>query len=59
MVRNRIRRQLRAHLAGRPEGALASGAYLIGVAPSQAAGERHDLRSDLDRCLDRLEVVGR
>jgi hypothetical protein len=52
VARNRIRRQLRSHLAS---GGLASGAYLVSVAPG--AGPR--LRADVDRCLERLAVVAR
>jgi ribonuclease P protein component len=51
VVRNRLRRQLRAHLATRPT---APGAYLVHVAPGAADVSRGELVHDLDTCLDTL-----
>lgn len=56
VVRNRLRRQARAHLARRqasPEG-LAPGAYLVALAPGAADEDTATLLADLDRCLDRV-----
>lgn len=56
VVRNRLRRQARAHLVrrGSSERGLAAGAYLIALAPGAAEQDRDEVLADLDRCLDRL-----
>jgi len=61
VVRNRLRRRIRAHLAVRAgrDGALAPGAYLVSVAPPTGTNGHDHLLTDVDRCLERLEVVAR
>jgi ribonuclease P protein component len=56
VVRNRLRRQVRSHLAGRAgaDGGLAPGAYLVSLAPGAADSSPTELLVDVDRCLDRL-----
>jgi ribonuclease P protein component len=55
VVRNRLRRQVRAHLSARAaSSALAPGAYLVHLAPPAAEVGRAALVDDLDRCLERL-----
>ncbi len=61
VVRNRLRRRVRAHLAVRAGrgGTLAPGAYLVSVAPATGENGHDHLLTDVDRCLERLEVVAR
>lgn len=56
VVRNRLRRQARAHLARRQasDRGLAPGAYLVALAPGAAAQAPGAVLDDLDRCLDQL-----
>ena len=61
VVRNRLRRQVRAHL-GRSDVAgagLEPGAYLVALRPGAAETSRDALLTDLDRCLQRLSGVSR
>jgi ribonuclease P protein component len=53
VVRNRIRRQIQAHLRG-VSGSMGSGVYLFALKPGAAALERSDLLRDVDACLERL-----
>ena len=55
VVRNRLRRQARAHLAERAGRTAMSGAYLVALAPGAAAADRPELLADLDLCLERVE----
>jgi ribonuclease P protein component len=55
VVRNRLRRQARAHLAERAGTTAMSGAYLVALAPGAAAADRPELLADLDVCLERVE----
>ena len=48
VVRNRVRRRLRAIVASTP---LAPGAYLVGVSPEAAALPFEELRAHVDRAL--------
>lgn len=56
VVRNRLRRQVRAHLDLRQgsEQAIPSGAYLVALAPGAADQAPETVLADLDRCLDKL-----
>lgn len=58
VVRNRLRRQITAHLAGSTgTGAvLPPGAWLVALAPGAADRGRADLLADVDHCVDRLAV---
>jgi len=58
VVRNRLRRQVRAHL-GASGADLAPGAYLVALRPGAAESGRDELLADLDRCLQRLSGVSR
>ena len=57
VVRNRLRRQVRAHLvevrASEPA-RIPSGAWLFTIQPSAAAVDRDTLLRDVDSCLERL-----
>ena len=62
VVRNRLRRQVRAHLAEVRSTApdrLPAGAWLIAIDPSAADADRSVLLADVDACLDRLTGVSR
>ncbi len=56
VVRNRLRRQVRAHLAARQRSgrSLPPGAYLVALRPGAADHDSDRLLADLDRCLDRV-----
>ena len=54
-MRNRLRRQVRAHLVDRSSRTSMSGAYLVSLAAGAAAVGPHDLLADLDACLERVE----
>ena len=57
VVRNRLRRQVRAHLADRRRVSadrLPSGAWLFAVQPSAASADRARVIADVDDCIDRL-----
>ena len=56
VVRNRLRRQVRAHLdlRQRSDQAISSGAYLVALAPGAATEPPTTVMADLDRCLDKL-----
>lgn len=57
VVRNRVRRRLRAVVAECAKDDLAPGLYLIGAGPD-AVGERFDtLRRDLRRCLGSVRAA--
>ena len=56
VVRNRLRRRLRAIVADRPT-QLAPGAYLISAAPRAAEMTFADLRSTVDGALDRMTAA--
>ncbi len=56
VVRNRIRRQIQAHLRDVAD-TMASGIYLFSVKPAAAAVDRSTLLGDVDACLRR--VAGR
>jgi ribonuclease P protein component len=61
VVRNRLRRQVRAHL-GRHDvvgAGLEPGAYLVALRPGAAETSRDELLTDLDRCLQRLSGASR
>ena len=55
VVRNRLRRQLRALLAERAA-SLPPGAYLIGASPATATLDHGDLRRTLHTALDELSA---
>lgn len=58
VVRNRLRRRVRAHLADRARaGTFPAGDWLIAIQPGADAVERSALLADVDSCVDRL--VGR
>ena len=61
VVRNRLRRQVRAHLATdvAAQGTLAPGAYLVALGPGAGDHGRDELLAELDRCLDRLSGASR
>lgn len=61
MVRNRLRRQVKAHLASAAgaQPRLASGAYLVAIRPGAGELDRSQLLLDVDRCLDRLSGASR
>ena len=61
VVRNRLRRQVRAHLAtnAATQGSLAPGAYLVALRPGAGDHGRDQLLGELDRCLDRLSGASR
>jgi ribonuclease P protein component len=61
VVRNRLRRQVKAHLASvaGDRGRLASGAYLVALRPGASEIGRDQLLADVDRCVDRLSGVSR
>lgn len=61
MVRNRLRRQVKAHLASLAgdQPRLASGAYLVAIRPGAAELDRSRLLTDVDRCLERLSEARR
>ena len=61
VVRNRLRRQVKAHLASpaADASALAPGAYLVAIRPGAGDVARTQLLTDVDRCLDRLSGVSR
>jgi ribonuclease P protein component len=61
VVRNRLRRQVRAHLAtnAAAQGTLAPGAYLVALRPGAGDHGRDQLLAELDRCLDRLSGASR
>ena len=61
VVRNRLRRQVRAHLATNvaAQGTLAPGAYLVALRPGAGDHGRDELLAELDRCLDRLSGASR
>jgi RNase P protein component len=56
VVRNRLRRQVRAHLSGvrrsSPE-RFPSGAWLVTLSPAAAALSTAELLADVDGCLER------
>jgi ribonuclease P protein component len=56
VVRNRLRRQVRAHLdlRQRSDQRLSPGAYLVALAPGAADQAPATVLADLDRCLDKL-----
>ena len=57
VVRNRLRRQLRAYLSevrAQDPGRLPSGAWLFAIQPSAASAEREVFLRDVDSCLERL-----
>lgn len=56
VVRNRLRRQVRAHLDRRQNSdqGISSGAYLVFLAPGTADEAPATVLADLDRCLDKL-----
>lgn len=56
VVRNRVRRQVKAHLATTTpdRSPMPSGAYLVALAPGAGEVGRAQLLSDVDHCLDRL-----
>ena len=56
VVRNRLRRQVRAHLDHRQasDQGLRAGAYLVALAPGSAQEAPGAVLADLDRCLDKL-----
>ncbi|MBU3701716.1 MAG: ribonuclease P protein component [Acidimicrobiia bacterium] len=63
VVRNRLRRRVRAHLSGvrgsNPE-RFPSGAWLVALSPAAATMAAADLLADVDRCLERCTTgVGR
>ena len=53
VVRNRIRRQIQAHLRSISD-TMASGIYLVSLRPTAATVDRATLLGDVDACLDRL-----
>ncbi|HEY6533148.1 MAG TPA: ribonuclease P protein component [Acidimicrobiales bacterium] len=55
VVRNRLRRQIRAHLVERATETPMSGAYLIALGSDAAAAGRQHVLADLDTCLERAE----
>jgi ribonuclease P protein component len=55
VVRNRLRRQMRAHLARRSGEVAMSGAYLVALGPGAASVPGSELLADLDTCLERAE----
>jgi ribonuclease P protein component len=57
VVRNRLRRRLRALVATRGE-LLPPGTYLIGAAPGAAARSSSELRFDLDALITRVRAPG-
>lgn len=61
MVRNRLRRQVKAHLASFAgnEARLAPGAYLVALRPGAGEIGREQLLADVDRCVERLSGVPR
>lgn len=61
VIRNRLRRQVTAHLATPVEDGprLAPGAYLVALRPGAADLDRRELLDDVDRCLDRLAGASR
>ena len=62
VVRNRLRRQIRAHL-GEIRAAdpmrLPAGAWLFAIDPSAAEADRSTVLADVDACLDTLSGVSR
>lgn len=57
VVRNRLRRQLRAYLSevrAQDPGRFPSGAWLFAIQPSAASAEREVFLRDVDSCLERL-----
>jgi RNase P protein component len=54
-VRNRLRRQMRAHLARRSGEVAMSGAYLVALAPGATSVDGPELLAELDTCLERAE----
>jgi ribonuclease P protein component len=61
VVRNRLRRQVRAHLtiAAAAHAPLEPGAYLVALRPGAGDLGRDRLLGELDRCLDRLTGASR
>ena len=57
VVRNRLRRQVRAHLVERRrDDRFPSGAWLFALHPEAVAAGRTALLADVDDCIDRLET---
>ena len=57
VIRNRLRRQVRAHLAevrATEPARIPSGAWLFAIQPSAAEADRDTLLRDVDSCLERL-----
>ena len=62
VVRNRLRRQVRAHLGvirAQEPALLRSGAWLISLDPRAAEVDSSELLADVDACLARLSEVSR
>jgi ribonuclease P protein component len=61
VVRNRLRRQVKAHLASvaSEPPRLGPGAYLVAIRPGAAELDRSRLLDDVDRCLERLSGAAR
>ena len=60
VVRNRLRRQVRAHLGelrAQDPARFPSGAWLFAIQPTAAEVDRETLFRDVDSCLDRLVVT--
>lgn len=56
VVRNRLRRQLRALMRARAE-ALAPGAYLVACSPRARGSSSTELARDLDRAMAKLSLT--
>ena len=54
MIRNRVRRQLRASLQGAPAVLMPGAAYLVGATPGAAAATQSELAASLVICLGDL-----